>query len=176
VRRSYVRGESTTPKSRTSPRTIDLGAQVLAALNEPWQASRYSSDDDLVFGHPSLGSPLDPSKLSGDDLRPALRRAKIEKRSGGGTTCGIRRTFSTRRASRKALSRTGTSMRRRCSFPVLPIAPKRLFSEVVRHEVPTGTKNSPGWTRTNNPPVNSRMLCQLSYRGTVLSGPNCSRG
>ena len=23
----------------------------------------------------------------------------------------------------------------------------------------------PGWTRTNNPPVNSRMLCQLSYRG-----------
>ena len=34
---------------------------------------------------------------------------------------------------------------------------------------------SPGWTRTNNPPVNSRMLCQLSYRGTVLSGPKCSR-
>ena len=30
--------------------------------------------------------------------------------------------------------------------------------------------NSPGWTRTNNPPVNSRMLCQLSYRGSVLSG------
>jgi hypothetical protein len=27
---------------------------------------------------------------------------------------------------------------------------------------------SPGWTRTNNPPVNSRMLCQLSYRGTAL--------
>src|SRR4051794_34555538 len=25
--------------------------------------------------------------------------------------------------------------------------------------------HSPGWTRTNNPPVNSRMLCQLSYRG-----------
>src|SRR5215204_1860139 len=27
--------------------------------------------------------------------------------------------------------------------------------------------SSPGWTRTNNPPVNSRMLCQLSYRGTA---------
>jgi hypothetical protein len=25
---------------------------------------------------------------------------------------------------------------------------------------------SPGWTRTNNPPINSRMLCQLSYRGS----------
>ena len=28
-----------------------------------------------------------------------------------------------------------------------------------------GIGSSPGWTRTNNPPVNSRMLCQLSYRG-----------
>jgi hypothetical protein len=28
-------------------------------------------------------------------------------------------------------------------------------------------RSSPGWTRTNNPPVNSRMLCQLSYRGTA---------
>ena len=28
------------------------------------------------------------------------------------------------------------------------------------------TLNSPGWTRTNNPSVNSRMLCQLSYRGS----------
>ena len=28
-----------------------------------------------------------------------------------------------------------------------------------------GVCSSPGWTRTNNPPVNSRMLCQLSYRG-----------
>ena len=28
-------------------------------------------------------------------------------------------------------------------------------------------KHSPGWTRTNNPSVNSRMLCQLSYRGSA---------
>ena len=28
--------------------------------------------------------------------------------------------------------------------------------------------SSPGWTRTNNPPVNSRMLCQLSYRGPAV--------
>jgi hypothetical protein len=26
--------------------------------------------------------------------------------------------------------------------------------------------SSPGWTRTNNPSVNSRMLCQLSYEGS----------
>jgi hypothetical protein len=29
--------------------------------------------------------------------------------------------------------------------------------------------SSPGWTRTNNPPVNSRMLCQLSYRGSAAA-------
>ena len=26
---------------------------------------------------------------------------------------------------------------------------------------------SPSWTRTNNLPVNSRLLCQLSYRGSL---------
>ena len=29
-----------------------------------------------------------------------------------------------------------------------------------------GDQGSSDWTRTSNPPVNSRMLCQLSYRGT----------
>jgi hypothetical protein len=35
-------------------------------------------------------------------------------------------------------------------------------------------RGSPGWTRTSNPSVNSRMLCQLSYRGMLqgrLYGP-----
>lgn len=79
VRQAFVRGEFTTPKSRSSRRTIDLGAQVLAALDEQWQASRYRGEADLVFGHPALGHPLDPSKLSRDYLRPALKQAKIEK-------------------------------------------------------------------------------------------------
>jgi integrase len=79
VRQSYVRGEFTTPKSRNSRRTIELGPQVLGALDEQWQASRYRADSDLVFGHPVLGSPLDPSKLSRDYLRPALKRARIDK-------------------------------------------------------------------------------------------------
>ena len=30
-------------------------------------------------------------------------------------------------------------------------------------------RSSPAWTRTKNPPVNSRMLCQLSYRGMWLT-------
>ncbi len=28
-----------------------------------------------------------------------------------------------------------------------------------------GAKGSPTWTRTKNLPINSRLLCQLSYRG-----------
>ena len=48
-------------------------------LQEHWQASRYRTDDSLVFCHPALGSPLDPSALSRRYLRPALRRAAITK-------------------------------------------------------------------------------------------------
>ncbi len=33
---------------------------------------------------------------------------------------------------------------------------------------------SPGWTRTSNPSVNSRMLCQLSYEGSLVSFPGIS--
>src|SRR5437588_1622398 len=39
--------------------------------------------------------------------------------------------------------------------------------------------SSPGWTRTNNPPVNSRMLCQLSYRGlaaAIVAAPPAASG
>ena len=36
-------------------------------------------------------------------------------------------------------------------------------------EGPDPLRGSPGWTRTNNPSVNSRMLCQLSYRGLTTT-------
>jgi integrase len=79
VRESLVRGQFQTPKSRSSRRTIELGPRARAALEEQWQESLYRADEQLVFGHPLLGSPLDPSKLSRDYMRPALKRAKIEK-------------------------------------------------------------------------------------------------
>src|SRR6187431_1408195 len=34
---------------------------------------------------------------------------------------------------------------------------------------------SPGWIRTNDPSINSRMLCQLSYGGSVSSAVNLSK-
>lgn len=79
VRESYVRGEFQSPKSRTSRRTIELGPRAHAALQDQWQASAYRGDDEIVFGHPLLGTPLDPSKLSRDFMRPALAKAKITK-------------------------------------------------------------------------------------------------
>ena len=81
VKQASVRGEMTTPKSRTSRRVLDLkeDGHVLAALEEQWQASAYRADESLVFCHPQLGSPLDPTKLSRDYLRPALVKAKITK-------------------------------------------------------------------------------------------------
>ena len=56
-----------------------LWPRTLAVLQEQWQASRYRGDEDLIFGHPALGTPLDPSKLSRDYMRPALKRAAIVK-------------------------------------------------------------------------------------------------
>ena len=39
--------------------------------------------------------------------------------------------------------------------------------EEPAYEALTCGKGSPEWTRTTNPAINSRMLCQLSYGGPV---------
>jgi integrase len=79
VREALVRGRFGAPKSRSSRRMLELGPRTAATLQEQWQASRYRADTSLVFCHPALGSPLDPSKLSRAYMRPALARARIEK-------------------------------------------------------------------------------------------------
>lgn len=79
VREAYVRGKFQPPKSRKSRRTIELGPRTTEVLREQWQQSRYQADDSLVFCHPALGTPLDPSKVSRDYMRPALKKAGILK-------------------------------------------------------------------------------------------------
>ncbi len=78
VRRSFVRGEMGEPKSRAGRRTIGYGPRTAAVLEEQWQASRYRSSESLVFCHPALGTPLDPSKVSGY-MRKAIAKAGIER-------------------------------------------------------------------------------------------------
>lgn len=79
VREAFVRGQFTTPKSRALRRVVELGPRTLAVLEEQWQRTAYRSDDDLVFGHPTRGTPVDTSKLAKRYLKPALARAGIEK-------------------------------------------------------------------------------------------------
>jgi integrase len=79
VRDSLVKGRFTTPKSRSGRRRIELGPRTLGLLQEHWQETAFQGDDELVFCHPQLGMPLDPSKLTRSYMRPALARAGITK-------------------------------------------------------------------------------------------------
>jgi integrase len=79
VRETFVRGRFTTPKSRASRRVVELGPRTLAVIEEQWQRTSYRADDDLVFGHPTKGTPLETGKLAKRYLKPALARAGIEK-------------------------------------------------------------------------------------------------
>jgi integrase len=79
VRETIVRGKVVTPKSRSSRRTMEIGPRTGRTLDEVWQTSCYRTDDSFVFGHPQKGTPVDPTKLSRDYMRPALKAAGISK-------------------------------------------------------------------------------------------------
>jgi integrase len=79
IREAIVRQQITSPKSRASNRTIELGPHTRHALEHRWQTTSYQADDDLVFSHPQLGTPLDASKLARSYLKPALHHAGINK-------------------------------------------------------------------------------------------------
>jgi hypothetical protein len=72
----FVRQELTAPKSRAGRRTIPLGPVAADALEEQYRTSRHRADDSIVFSHPALGTPLDPSKLT-TYARKALTRANV---------------------------------------------------------------------------------------------------
>ena len=57
VRRSYSRGQWTTPKSRRASRAVPMADRVAAELELHFQRSDYVHDDDLVFAHPHTGRP-----------------------------------------------------------------------------------------------------------------------
>lgn len=63
VRRSYVRGEFGTPKSKRSSRSVPLADRLASELERHFQRSAFQADDDLVFCHPHRGIPLERSRL-----------------------------------------------------------------------------------------------------------------
>lgn len=101
VRRSYVRGEFGTPKSRRSSRSVPLADRVAGALERHFQGSSFSGDDDLVFCHPESGAPLDRSRLTKRFKAAAQRAGVREVRFHD-----LRHTFGTRMAAAGIALRT----------------------------------------------------------------------
>jgi integrase len=63
VRRSYTRKHFGTPKSRRSSRAVPMINRLAGELDQLFKRSRFTAEDDLVFGHPQLGTVLDASAL-----------------------------------------------------------------------------------------------------------------
>jgi len=76
VRRSYSRGQWTTPKTRRSSRAVPMADRVAAELERHYGRSVYTHDDDLIFCHPQTGRPYDASK-SRVRFKAALKRAGL---------------------------------------------------------------------------------------------------
>jgi integrase len=92
VRRSFVLGEMGEPESTAGRRTIGYGPRTAVILDEQFRTSPYRAPENVVFCHPQLGTPADPSKLSGY-MRKGRRSRRRESRvrSARGTTSGTRR-------------------------------------------------------------------------------------
>jgi integrase len=78
VVRPYVRGKFRTPKSRTSSRAVPMADRVGQQLELLFQASAYQAEDDLVFGHPHTGHPLERSQVS-KRFKRTLKRAGVRE-------------------------------------------------------------------------------------------------
>lgn len=76
MRRNYTRGEWGTPKSRRSSRAVPMIRRTASELELLFQRSVHQADDDLVFAHPILGTPLDASKLR-KRFKDTLDRASV---------------------------------------------------------------------------------------------------
>jgi integrase len=101
VRRSDVRGHIGTPKSRRGSRSVPLADRLGGELDVLHRHSAYQADDDLVFGNPHTGTPLDGAALL-RAFRRALERAGVRKVRFH----DLRHTFGTRTAGAGVPMRT----------------------------------------------------------------------
>ncbi len=101
VRRSYSRGQYTTPKSRRASRAVPMADRVAGELERHFQSSAYVHDDDLVVCHPHSGKPYDASK-SRVRFKQALARAGLRPLRFH----DLRHTYGTRMAAAGAPLRT----------------------------------------------------------------------
>jgi integrase len=150
VRRSLVRGEFGTPKSRRASRSVPLADALAAALDAHHRASAYADDDDLVFAHPHLGRPIDRSKLLKRYKAAAARAGLREVRFHD-----LRHTFGTRMAAAGVPIRTLQEWMGHRDFKTTlnyadyaPSAQEREFVERAFAPAPVAHPPSGGRTRT----------------------------
>lgn len=75
--------------------------RVAGELDAHFKGSAYQHDDDLVFGHPLIGRPLDGSKIT-KQFQKALKVAKVRRVRFH----DLRHTFGTRMAAAGVPMRT----------------------------------------------------------------------
>jgi integrase len=102
VRQNYVLGEYGTPKSKRSTRSVPLAPEVGGELDRLFKASARQGDDDLVFGDPLTGEPLQRAALM-RRYRRALNGAKLDPTT---RFHDLRHTFGTRMAAQGVAMRT----------------------------------------------------------------------
>lgn len=92
VRRNYTRNQFGTPKSRRG-RNVPLADEVAGELDRLYKQSRFTAEDDLVFGSPVSGGPI-PN-------RPWQQLQAILEAAGLGRHAfhDLRHTFGTRMAA-----------------------------------------------------------------------------
>ena len=104
VRRSYVRGEFGTPKSRRSSRSVPLTDRLTVELQRYRQSARQQQDGDLVFAHPASRKPDTP--LDGSKVLKRFKRALAHAGVREVRFHDLRHTFGTRMAAAGVPMRT----------------------------------------------------------------------
>ncbi|MDQ6807184.1 MAG: tyrosine-type recombinase/integrase [Actinomycetota bacterium] len=100
VNRNYVNGQFGTPKSRRG-RSVPLADRLGGELDRLYRASAYQADDDLVFGNPHTGRPMNGHTLT-RTFQTALEAAGVRKVRFH----DMRHTFGTRMAAAGVAMRT----------------------------------------------------------------------
>ena len=146
VRRSHVRGEYVSPKSKRGSRSMPLADELAAELERHYQRSRFGGDDDLVFSHPSTGRPLDRSKVR-KRFKAALRRAGVRVVRFH----DLRHTFGTRMAAVGVPMRTLQEWMGHASVKTTEIYADYSPSEREREWVEAAFRGTSGGTTRSEP-------------------------
>jgi integrase len=102
VRQNYVLGEFGTPKSKRSTRSVPMADAVAGERDRLSTMSVQQREDDLVFGDPDTGEPLDKAAI----LRRYKRALKAAHLEPTHRFHDLRHTFGTRMAAAGVPMRT----------------------------------------------------------------------